>query len=75
MTCVTCNGKTEQRLVDYEIHFNGDHLVVPVKAEVCEVCDEQYFDQKTVEYLQKVENTFKRTKRSYQEIGTVFKAL
>lgn len=42
-------------------------IVVPVKAEVCELCREQYFDQSTVEYLQSLKNTFKKSKRSFHQ--------
>lgn len=75
MTCTICDGKTERKIIDYEIHLNGDHIVVPVEADVCIVCGEEYFDEPTVEYLKRVKNTFQRTKKSFQEIGTVFKAL
>lgn len=75
MLCTMCNNKTERKVVDYELHLNGDHIVIPVEADVCVICGEKYFDDKTVERLQKVKNLFKRTKRSFQEIGTVFKVL
>ncbi len=49
MKCVLCNGKTVERLVEYT-EFNAG--LGKFKANVCERCGEQYFDEKIVEQIQ-----------------------
>ena len=66
--CILCNGKLKDKTIDYEVY--GVSLG-KFPAQVCEVCNEQWFDEKTSNEIEKAEkkaNLFglhKKSKISY----------
>lgn len=66
--CALCNGKLKEKIIDYEVYGKS---IGKFKADVCESCGEQWFDEKTalkIEEAEKKAGVFglsKETKISY----------
>lgn len=61
-TCYHCGGKVERKVVDVQI---GGTTITDIYADVCERCNEKYFDSKTATFIQKVASFIKCQKREY----------
>lgn len=45
MHCVLCGGATRVRLIQTDMTYHGERfMLVDIPAEVCEACDEPYFE-------------------------------
>jgi len=45
MRCIVCNGDDiEKKMVDEEIKFVGDIVLVTMELLVCNACGERYYD-------------------------------
>lgn len=66
--CALCNGKLKEKIVDYKVYGKS---IGKFKAQVCDSCEEQWFDEKTsreIEQAEKKAGIFglsKETKISY----------
>lgn len=78
MKCIFCSGPVNEQIVKAEVTSGQDHILVPVKAEVCENCHERYYPSGTIDYLQSVKKemakTFKKNRSAYKEVGRIYKA-
>jgi YgiT-type zinc finger domain-containing protein len=55
MTCMYCQGKMERGSAPFHIDRKGYHLILDaIPAWVCVQCGEAYFDEATVEAIQRV---------------------
>jgi YgiT-type zinc finger domain-containing protein len=61
-TCYHCGGEVERKVVDVKI---GGATITDIYAEVCQRCNEKYFDSKTATFIQKVASFIKHQKREY----------
>ncbi len=52
--CSFCDGELEDKLVQYEYHWEGQLFVFEdVPAQVCRQCGERYFDLHVVEAMER----------------------
>jgi len=61
--------------VQAEIKVGTDHLLVPVEAEVCEVCKEcgeAYYSTETMRYLDQVRDNFVQKAITPPSVGHVY---
>lgn len=72
MTCVFCKGSVSPKEVEEEIKAGMDHIIVTLKAEVCDHCHERYYPEGTVDYLQKLKKELKTQKNHFKPVGQVF---
>lgn len=72
MKCVFCGGNVKEQTVQEEVKAGKDHILVTVKAEVCENCHERYYSAGTVDRLSVLGKGLKAKKSSYKEIGKVY---
>ena len=72
MKCVICHGEQiSQAEVFEEIPVGSDIVRVPVKAMVCETCDERYYDRGTMRHLERVREDIVRDRTRLQVVGDV----
>lgn len=72
MKCIICHGEDVQ--VDdlkEEVRVGGDIVYVPIRVPVCRSCGERYYDRRTVQYLEGVEQKLKAGKAKLQEVGRI----
>lgn len=72
MRCVLCGGELIEKTVLEEIIEGNDHVVVKVKAEVCEQCHERYYASGIVDKLIDIKENLKRHQVKLNEIGKVY---
>jgi len=74
MKCVICHSpEIEERNVEETIQINSDIIVVPVRALVCLNCSERYYDRRTMQRLEQIEQDVRNQKIPLQTVGAVFK--
>jgi YgiT-type zinc finger domain-containing protein len=72
MKCVICHGEEiEMENVREEIAMGNDVVYVPVRVLVCRNCGERYFDRRTLQYLEKVQEQLKTGQAVLAEVGKV----
>ena len=60
MSCFKCNGKVEEKRVNYMVDLEKNIIIIKdVPAKVCSQCGEQYFDDETAENIEKIVNKLK----------------
>jgi YgiT-type zinc finger domain-containing protein len=73
MQCVICkSGAVTPGKAQAELKVEGDHLLVPVEAEVCAECGEAYYSAETMRYLERVREDFLRKAIAPSPIGRVY---
>jgi YgiT-type zinc finger domain-containing protein len=73
MKCVICkSGDVAAATVQAEIKVGRDRLLVPVEAEACQECGEQYYAPEVLRHLERVRGDFTRKAISPPSIGRVF---
>jgi len=56
MKCIICHGEEiEVMEVKEEIKAGLNIIYVPIKIPVCKTCGERYYDRKTMQYLEKIQ--------------------
>ena len=72
MKCVICNGNDiEVKEVKEEIQHGNDIVYVPIKVSVCMNCGERYYDRRTMQFLEEIENKLIKKQVELKEIGKV----
>ena len=60
MNCFMCREKLEEKKVNYMVDLEKTIIIIKgVPAKVCTVCNEQYFDDKTSQNIEKIVNKLK----------------
>lgn len=72
MRCALCGGELIEKMVTEEVTDENNHILVKVKAEVCEQCHERYYASGIVDKLIEVKECFKKHSLGLQEIGKVY---
>lgn len=61
MTCIFCNGKTEEGLVTHMIDIQGHITIVRgMPVDICTQCGEYFIDDETMEKLEVVKNNIRK---------------
>jgi len=74
MTCPICGGKLKNKIIFEEIQVDYDHILVKVKAEVCDSCNERYFNKGTADKLIKIKKKAEKSTHGFNIVGKVLKA-
>ena len=72
MKCVLCSGELIEKTVTEEVIEGNDHIVVKVKAEVCQQCHERYYASGIVDKLIEIKEDLKNKSLRLHEIGKVY---
>lgn len=72
MKCVICHGD-EIKVTDVKEEFavGNDIVYIPIKVPICKTCGERYYDRRTVQFLEGVEEKLVKIKTDLKEIGKV----
>lgn len=72
MKCVICHGD-EIKVMDVKEEFavDNDIVYIPIKVHVCKTCGERYYDRRTMQFLEKVEEKLTKTREDLKEVGKV----
>ncbi|MBI3797082.1 MAG: YgiT-type zinc finger protein [Deltaproteobacteria bacterium] len=72
MKCIVCHGEDIQVTeVKEEIKVDNDIVYVSIQTPVCRVCGERYYDRRTIQFLEEVEEKLKQGRSGLQEVGKV----
>jgi YgiT-type zinc finger domain-containing protein len=72
MKCVICHGD-EIKVTDVKEEFTvgNDIVYIPIKVPICKTCGERYYDRRTVQFLEEVEEKLVKIKTDLKEVGKV----
>lgn len=72
MKCVICHGE-EIKLMDVKEEFavGSDIVYIPIKVPVCKSCGERYYDRRTMQLLEEIEEKLTKTRVELKEVGKV----
>ncbi|MFH1258411.1 MAG: YgiT-type zinc finger protein [Elusimicrobiota bacterium] len=73
MKCALCGGKIVEMTVTEEVIEANNHVVVNVKAEVCEQCHERYYASGVVNKLIELKEALRLHQLKLKEIGKVYR--
>lgn len=72
MKCVICHGnEIKVTAIEEEFAAGRDIIRIPLKIPVCKTCGERYYDRRTMQYLEEVENKLATIKTGLKEVGKV----
>ena len=72
MKCVICHGEDVQTTdLKEEVSLANDIVYVPIRVPVCRSCGERYYDRRTVQYLEQVDEKLKTGRAKVQEVGKI----
>ncbi|MFO7667189.1 MAG: YgiT-type zinc finger protein [Desulfobacterales bacterium] len=72
MKCIICHGDNIQvKEVKEEIFLGNDIVHIPIKIPVCMTCGERYYDRRTMQFLERIENKISGSELKLKEIGKV----
>ena len=72
MKCVVCHGEQiEVRKVIEEISSGSDVVRFEVNVPVCRTCGERYYDKRTMQLLEQMEESVRRGDAELKAVGRV----
>lgn len=72
MRCVICHSPDiQEQDVDETIHVDNDIVILPIRVLVCQNCGERYYDRKTMQHLEKLEQQVRDRQAPLQTVGAV----
>lgn len=72
MKCIICHGEDIKTMEVKEEFTLGSNIVyIPVKVPVCQTCGERYYDRRTMQLLEEIEEKIRKTAVKLKEIGKV----
>ena len=72
MKCIICHGDNIQvKEVKEEIFLRNDIVHIPIKTPVCMTCGERYYDRRTMQFLEGIENKIFGSELKLKEVGKV----
>lgn len=72
MKCIICHGEDIKTMeVKEEFTLGSDIVYIPVKVPVCQTCGERYYDRRTMQLLEEIEEKIRKTAVKLKEIGKV----
>jgi YgiT-type zinc finger domain-containing protein len=72
MKCVICHGD-EIKVMEVKEEFvvGNDIVYIPIKVPVCKNCGERYYDRRTMQFLEGIEDKLSKREAELKEIGKV----
>ena len=73
MKCVICHG-SDIHVMDANEEFVVGHdiVYVPVRVPICKNCGERYYDRRTMQFLEEIDQKLDKEVKGLKEIGKVF---
>ena len=72
MKCIICHGENIKVMeVKEEFTLENDVVYIPVKVPVCQTCGERYYDRRTMQFLEEIEEKIRKTALKLKEVGKV----
>ena len=72
MKCVICHGDDIKMMeVKEEFVVGNDIVYIPIKVPVCRNCGERYYDRRTMQFLEEIEEKLKKKQVESKEVGKV----
>lgn len=76
MKCIICKSEDiVKKKVEEEIKKGKDVIFIPVETLVCQNCGERYYDRRTVQFLEGIEEKVKREEVGLEAVGRVLKVV
>lgn len=74
MKCVICGSQAiEDKDVEEVIRVDNDIIIVDIKVKACRNCGERYYDRKTMQYLEEIEEKLRKKKLNVKTVGRVLR--
>lgn len=72
MRCIICHGDNiKLSEVKEGVALGNDVVYVSVKVPVCQTCGERYYDRRTMQFLEEVEEKIKNSAVKLKEVGKI----
>jgi len=72
MKCVICHGdEIELTEVKEEFAVDNNIVYIPIKVPVCKNCGERYYDRRTMQFLEEIEQKLSKKQIPLKEVGKV----
>jgi YgiT-type zinc finger domain-containing protein len=76
MKCVICKSSDIQnKMIEEEIKFGKDIILIPLNVLVCMNCGERYYDRNTMRKIEDVRSRLKQKDLEVEEVGKVLRAV
>ena len=76
MKCIICNSENiVRKKVEEEIKKGRDVVFVPVETLVCQNCGERYYDRRTIQFFEGIEEKVKKEEVNLETVGKVLKVV
>jgi len=70
MKCIICHSTDiSVRCVNEQLSRGKDMILVPVEVLVCNNCGERYYDRRTMQKLEKIEDAVNAGRLSLERVG------
>ena len=74
MKCIICHSTDiSLRRVNEQLSRGEDMVLVPVEVLVCNNCGERYYDRRTMQRLEEIENAINAGRLSLERVGEVLR--
>lgn len=76
MKCIICKSEDIiKKKVEEEIKRGKDVIFIPLETLVCQNCGERYYDRRTIQFLEGIEEKVKREDVNLETVGKVLKVV
>jgi len=74
MKCIICHSTDiSMRRVNEQLSRGEDMILVPVEVLVCNNCGERYYDRRTMQQLEEIEDAVNAGRVSLERVGEVLR--
>lgn len=74
MKCIVCHSTDiSLRRVNEQLSRGEDMILVPVEVLVCNNCGERYYDRRTMQRLEEIEDAVNAGRLSLERVGEVLR--
>jgi len=76
MKCIICKSENiVKKKIEEEIKKGKDVIFIPVETLVCQSCGERYYDRRTIQFLEEIEEKVKKEEVNLETVGKVLKVV
>ncbi|MEK6599570.1 MAG: YgiT-type zinc finger protein [Deltaproteobacteria bacterium] len=76
MKCIICKSEDiVKKKIEEEIKKGKDVIFIPLETLVCQNCGERYYDRRTIQFLEGIEEKVKREDVNLEIVGKVLKVV
>lgn len=76
MKCIICKSEDiVKKKIEEEIKKGKDVIFIPLETLVCQNCGERYYDRRTIQFLEGIEEKVKREEVNLETVGKVLKVV